>query len=85
MRLVRFMTHLNIGAMLGMAAWLIWSGWQVTTGQIAPNRPDLPSTIEPEPMRLVPVSAATRVEGHCLPAATAAPQAVDGRVSGADL
>ena len=35
-RVMRVMTHLNIGAALGMVAWLLWSGWQVVTGQIAP-------------------------------------------------
>lgn len=37
LRLMRLMTHLNIGAALGMAAWLLWSGWQVVTGQIGPG------------------------------------------------
>jgi hypothetical protein len=85
MRLVRFMTHLNIGAMLGMAAWLIWSSWQVSTGQVPLHRVDLPVLTEPEPMRLVPVKAATRFEGHCLPAAAETRRALDDQVSGADL
>lgn len=40
LRLIGLMTHLNIGAALGMAAWLLASGWQVVTGQIgqAPQR-----------------------------------------------
>lgn len=35
-RVMRVMTHINIGAALGLAAWVLWSGWQVVTGQIAP-------------------------------------------------
>lgn len=36
-RVMRVMTHVNIGAALGLAAWLLWSGWQVVTGQITPG------------------------------------------------
>lgn len=36
-RVMRVMTHINIGAALGLAAWVLWSGWQVVTGQIAPG------------------------------------------------
>jgi hypothetical protein len=85
MRLMRLMTHLNIGAMLGMAAWLIWSGWQVTTGQLVHPRPESQAHTQFGPMQLVPVSAATRAAGHCLPQATMALQGSDGLVSGADL
>lgn len=84
-RLMRLMTHLNIGAMLGMAVWLIWSGWQVTTGQVVIHRPDLPAHTEPEPMRLLPVSTAARSGEHCLPPSSAALHLPDGTASGADL
>jgi hypothetical protein len=36
-RVMRVMTHINIGASLGLMAWVLWSGWQVVTGQIAPT------------------------------------------------
>ena len=36
-RVMRVMTHINIGAALGLAAWVLWSGWPVVTGQIAPG------------------------------------------------
>lgn len=40
-RLLRLMTHFNIGATLATAAWVLWSGAQIVTGQIAPAyRPD---------------------------------------------
>ncbi|WP_162911011.1 hypothetical protein [Azohydromonas sediminis] len=39
-RLWRLMTHVNIGAALGMVAWLAWSGWQVVTGQNPTMRHD---------------------------------------------
>lgn len=35
-RVMRVMTHLNIGASLGLAAWVLWSGWQVVAGQVVP-------------------------------------------------
>lgn len=35
-RVMRVMTHVNIGAAIGMLAWLAWSGVQVVTGQIVP-------------------------------------------------
>ena len=35
-RVMRVMTHINMGAALGLAAWVLWSGWQVVTGQITP-------------------------------------------------
>lgn len=28
-RVLRVMTHVNIGATLGMAAWILWSGLQI--------------------------------------------------------
>lgn len=31
-RVVRVMTHVNIGAALGMTAWLLWSGYQAVSG-----------------------------------------------------
>ncbi len=31
-RVVRLMTHVNIGAALGMTAWIAWSGWEVVSG-----------------------------------------------------
>jgi hypothetical protein len=85
MRLVRLMTHLNIGAMLGMAAWLIWPGWQVTRGQLVPPRPEPQAHSQAEPMRLVPVSSATGAACHSLPQATTAPQGPGGLVPGAEL
>jgi hypothetical protein len=85
MRLMRLMTHLNIGAMLGMAAWLIWSGWQVTQGQIDIPRTELPNATGSEPMRLVPVSTAAQAAGHCAPAPRSPRQVSDSTMSGADL
>jgi hypothetical protein len=91
-RLMRLMTHINIGAMLGMAAWLLWSGWLLVTGQmpaashtatawVAPAHGDAQST----PLRLVPVSVDARASGHCLPAATAVRNPADAPLTGADL
>ena len=46
-RVMRVMTHVNIGAALGMVAWLAWSGAQVVTGQIAPARLAPPASVSP--------------------------------------
>jgi hypothetical protein len=36
-RVMRVMTHINIGVALGLAAWVLQSDWQVVNGQIAPD------------------------------------------------
>lgn len=49
-RVMRVMTHVNIGAALGMVAWLAWSGAQVVSGQIVPPRataPEAPAAVAP--------------------------------------
>lgn len=38
-RVMRIMTQVNIGAALGMTAWLSWSGYQVVSGQWEVQRP----------------------------------------------
>lgn len=41
MRLLRLITHFNIGATLATAAWVLWSGAQIVTGHLSPShRPD---------------------------------------------
>lgn len=44
-RVMRVMTHVNIGATLGTAAWIVWSGLQVVGGEwpVTP-RPTAPAT-----------------------------------------
>lgn len=37
-RLMRAMTHLNIGAAIAMLAWVFWSGLQVVAGDTPPTR-----------------------------------------------
>lgn len=69
---MRVMTHIVIGAALGLAAWVPWSGWLVVTGRIAPaHRLAEVKTLMgvapaglAAPMQLVPVHAA----GESLPA-----------------
>ena len=91
-RVMRVMTHVNIGAALGLAAWIMWSGWQVVTGQIAPAYRvaevqalmSLEDATEPVPMRLLPVQAGTGALPPCHTAASAPkPSAV--ALTGADL
>ena len=91
-RVMRVMTHINLGAALGLAAWVMWSGWQVVTGQIAPAYSvaevkalmSLAHAAEPVPMRLVPVQAG---RGALPPCHTAepAPQPSAVVLTGADL
>lgn len=91
-RVMRVMTQLNIGAALGLAAWVLWSGWQVVTGQITPalRRAEvqapmrLASAGEPPPLRLVPVHAAGEAVAPC-DAAVPTPQPTDTAAAGADL
>jgi hypothetical protein len=91
-RVMRVMTHINIGAALGLAAWVMWSGWQVVTGQIAPAYRvvevkalmSLTHAAEPVPMRLVPVQAGRGALPPCHTAAPA-PQPSAVVLTGADL
>jgi hypothetical protein len=61
MRLLRLMTHVNMGAGLGMLAWLTWSGWQIVTGQMAPP-PRAPVQPHPPALQTPGVDAKTWVE-----------------------
>jgi hypothetical protein len=91
-RVMRVMTHINIGAALGLAAWVLWSGWQVVTGQIAPSYRaaevrvlmSLAHAGELAPMQLVPVQAGAAALPPCH-SATPDPQRADLALSGADL
>lgn len=91
-RVMRVMTHLNIGAALGLAAWVLWSGWQVVTGQIAPGyraaevRALMSVAHGAEPMRLVPLQAAGGPMPPChMPATAARPAVALSGLQGADL
>lgn len=72
-RVMRVMTHINIGATLGLAAWMLWSGWQVVTGQIAPGYRvaevkalmSLSHAGSPAPMQLVPARSAGGPPSAC--------------------
>ena len=91
-RVMRVMTHINIGAALGLAAWVLWSGWQVVTGQIAPAYRvaevkalmSLAHAGETAPMHLVPVQAGAAALPLCHTAAPA-PQRSAVVLTGADL
>jgi len=91
-RVMRVMTHINIGAALGLAAWVLWSGWQVVTGQIAPAYRvaevkalmSLAHAGETAPMHLVPVQAGAAALPPCHTAAPA-PQRSAVALTGADL
>lgn len=78
-RVMRVMTHINIGAAMGLAAWMLWSGWQVVTGQIRPgNRmAEVKALMSAAPaggrapLRLVPVPAGADAQPACHAAASA--------------
>jgi hypothetical protein len=91
-RVMRVMTHISIGASLGLAASVLWSGWQVVAGQIVPTyrvaEVKAPMSAahagQPTPMRLV----SAHVAGGSLPPCHEAPPATRQSVveiSGADL
>lgn len=65
-RVVRWMTILNIGAMLAMALWLLTSSIMQTAG---------PASRQTKPLPLMPVAAQASIE-HCHPTAPAAPTLV---------
>jgi hypothetical protein len=91
-RVMRVMTHINIGAALGLVAWVLWSGWQVVTGQIAPvhrvaevmAQISVAHAGEPQPLQLVPLQAGA---GALPPCHTVAPalQPATHVLTGADL
>ena len=94
-RVMRVMTHINIGASLGLAAWVLWSGWLVVTGQITPAtrvaEVDALTSLarpaqagEPARMHLVAVQAGAGTLAPCHEA-TRAPQRASLDLSGADL
>ncbi len=90
-RVMRVMTHVHIGVALGLAAWVLWSGWLVVTAQITPADrlaevkalPSLPHAIEPVRMRLVPTDTITATLQPCHEAAPSPP--ADSVLTGADL
>ncbi len=91
-RVMRVMTHINIGAALGLAAWVLWSGWQVVTGQITPAfrvaevkaLMSLAHAGKPAPMHPVPVQAGAAALPPCH-TATPAPQRSAVVLTRADL
>lgn len=91
-RVMRAMTHINIGAALGLAAWVLWSGWQVVTGQITPayRAAEVKALVslahagEPSPMHLVPVQAGAGALPPCHTTAAVSKQAAAGMTE-ADL
>lgn len=93
-RVMRVMTHINIGATLGLAAWVLWSGWQVATGQMTPAYSvadvkalmSLAQASEPVALQLVPIQA-SGLQPPCHLAAPSVPSAERAplTLSGADL
>jgi hypothetical protein len=91
-RVMRVMTHINIGAALGLVTWVLWSGWQVVTGQITPTyRPAEVKALmsvahagEPVRLHLVPLQAGAVALPRCHTEA-AAPKQAAFVPTGADL
>jgi hypothetical protein len=91
-RVMRVMTHINIGAALGLVAWVLWSGWQVVSGQIAPSYRaaevkalmSVAHAGEPVRLHLVPIQAGTGAPPPCH-TAVPAPKPAALVLTGADL
>jgi len=83
-RIMRVMTHVNIGAALGMLAWVLWSGWLVTSGQVEPPyRPQFIGARASGAASMPPVSAlAGRTSPPCHEAVRTVPP--DAPVHSAD-
>lgn len=59
-RVFRTLTHINIGAAMGMVLWILWSGLQVASGAwevSPPQRPTLPQ-MQTHPTAPCPVHGA---------------------------
>jgi hypothetical protein len=91
-RVMRVMTHINVGATLALMAWFLWSGWPMFNGQVAsPGRSaDIEALLvmanasPAERLELVPMSS----DGTALPPCRrphAAPNRAEQELSGADL
>jgi hypothetical protein len=91
-RVMRVMTHINIGAALGLVAWVLWSGWQVVAGPVAsPYRAAEVKALmsvahvgEPVRLHLVPMQAGTGALPPCH-TAVPAPKPATLVLTGADL
>lgn len=91
-RVMRIMTQVNIGAALGMVAWLLWSGWQIVTGQIAPahNMVEVQAVMRlahsggAARLHLVPAQAGSVAAPHCHEAPPS-PSRVAAVLTGEDL
>jgi len=53
-RLMRVMTHVNIGASLGLVAWLVWSGHQIVGSDWKIPREEPPGAHAPGSSNAVP-------------------------------
>lgn len=68
MRLLRLMTHFNIGLALGLVVWLAWASWQAVSGpwpaadQAASLHTRAPGSapLQSQRMQLVPVGDTTQ-------------------------
>jgi hypothetical protein len=90
-RVMRVMTHINIGSALALFAWVVWSGWQLASGPVASDRTkaEASSRLSPPradpatPMRLIPMRAGETLP-LCCQLGTGAQEPL-GALSGADL
>ena len=68
-RVMRVMTHVNIGATLGMAAWILWSGMEfvgMPSAALPAVRPPAPrSHGEHSPSSHSPAGARPAASDHC--------------------
>jgi hypothetical protein len=91
-RVMRVMTHFNIGVAIGLVAWVLWSGWQVVTGQIAASyrvaevetMMSVAHAGQPVRLHLMPMQAGTVGPPPCH-SAVAAPKPAALVLTGADL
>ena len=68
-RVMRVMTHVNIGATLGMAAWILWSGVEIvalpSAASPAARPPAAHSHGEHSPSPHTPAGARPAASDHC--------------------
>ena len=68
-RVMRVMTHVNIGATLGMAAWILWSGMEIVSMPSGASRTHRPPAAhshgDHSPATHAPAGGRPAASDHC--------------------
>lgn len=90
-RVMRTMTHINIGGVIALVAWVLWSSGQGAAGPARLNQTTAETSVRVSPTRTVPAPPLTLIlmrAGEALPPCCqmrSAAQEPGGSPHGADL